>query len=328
MYTNIDTQHALTVFRQWFREFPEEIPSNFPEELFLAVLEIVMTRNIFGFDDTYWLQIAGTAMGTSCACMYATLYYALHERQSILRQHGRRLLYFKRFIDDIIGIWIGGNTPAWTQLQTDLAFGKLRWETTKLTTSVIFLDLEITIDANSRCLTTRTYQKPMNSFLYIPPTSAHPPGVLRSIIYGNLQRFWKQNTESSDYVRVAGQFAQHLIARGHSPDNIRQLFLEVAKTLSRQPTRRDAVDSRNTLFFHWEYHPNGISRRDIRQAYMETCGRHCGFDFDRFVVAFSRPRNLRDALIPTRLSEPAGSRASDYYREIPEPNPATSLRWV
>ena len=329
MYTNIDTRHAMTVFRQWFRDYSIEIPTDFPQELFLAVLEIVMTRNVFSFDDTFWLQIAGTAMGTSCACMYATMYYALHERQSILRSHGHQLPYFKRFIDDIFGIWIGGDTPAWTQFQNDLSFGSLCWETTKLSSSVVFLDLEISLDPDSRCLTTRTYQKAMNLFLYIPPTSAHPPGVLKSIVYGNLQRFWKQNTHRSDFVRVAGQFAQHLIARGHHPDVVRELFLEVGTRLSRHPTPCDNVDPRKTLFFHWEYHPNGISRRDIRRAYTETCAEDSGFDFDRFVVAFSRAPNIRDALMPTRLSEPAGSRASDYFCELPEPiDPKGHLRDV
>jgi hypothetical protein len=126
------------VFRQWFQAFSSEIPKAFPTELFLAVLELVMTRNVFSFDDTFWLQIAGTAMGTSCACMYATMYYALHERQSILPLYGVQLLYFKRFIDDIIGIWIGGDSPAWTQFQSGLSFGLLCWETSKLSSSAVF----------------------------------------------------------------------------------------------------------------------------------------------------------------------------------------------
>jgi hypothetical protein len=329
MYTNIDTHHALIVFRQWFQAFSSEIPKAFPTELFLAVLELVMTRNVFSFDDTFWLQIAGTAMGTSCACMYATMYYALHERQSILPLYGVQLLYFKRFIDDIIGIWIGGDSPAWTQFQSGLSFGLLRWETSKLSSSAVFLDLEISIDLDNQCLTMRTYQKPMNLFLYIPPTSAHPPGVLKSIVYGNLQRFWKQNTRRNDFIHVASQFAHHLIARGHNPDTIRELFLEVGKRLSQQPTSSDNVDPRKTLFFHWEYHPHGLSRRDIRRAYTEICAEDSGFEFDRFVVAFSRAPNIRDALMPTRLSEPAGSRASDYYCELPEPpDPQGHLRDV
>jgi hypothetical protein len=35
MYTNIDTHHALIVFRQWFQDFSSGIPKAFPTELFL-----------------------------------------------------------------------------------------------------------------------------------------------------------------------------------------------------------------------------------------------------------------------------------------------------
>jgi hypothetical protein len=125
MYTNIDTEHAMRVFRHWFTKFSEEIPTNFPVELFLAVLEIIMTQNVFEFDDTHWLQIAGTAMGTSCACMFATLYYALHERLSLLPHYHSQLLYFKRFIDDILGIW-KGNDEQWKSFKRNLdTFGSL-----------------------------------------------------------------------------------------------------------------------------------------------------------------------------------------------------------
>jgi hypothetical protein len=37
---------------------------------------------------------------------------------------------------------------------------------------------------------------------------------------------------------------------------------------------------------------------------------HCGFD--RFVIAYSRPRNLHDALTRMKLSEPQGFCASDF----------------
>jgi hypothetical protein len=79
MYTNIDTPHAMDTFQQWFTTFPDEIPHDFPKDLFLLVLELVMKNSIFQFDDTFWLQLHGTTMGTSTACMYGTLYYAYHE---------------------------------------------------------------------------------------------------------------------------------------------------------------------------------------------------------------------------------------------------------
>jgi hypothetical protein len=331
MYTNIDTAHAMTVFRHWFTEFPEEIPTDFPVALFLAVLEIIMTRNVFEFDDTCWLQIAGTAMGTSCACMFATLYYALHERLSLLPHYHTQLLYFKRFIDDIFGIWIGNNEQ-WSSFKSDLnTFGSLRWEASPLANTAIFLDLEIKLTADQR-IETKTYQKPQNLFLYIPPASAHAPGVIKSTVFGNLQRFWNQNSNISDYQTVTKEFAKHLELRGHE---IRKLFAEAAAMIDRKrttssiPQRRmtSHADPSNTLFLHQEYHPRGISRRMIRRVYRETLEAVSGFD--RFVVAYSRPRNLRDVLMRSKLSEPAGHRASDIIANLPEQkDPTLSLREV
>jgi hypothetical protein len=44
----------------------------------------------------------------------------------------------------------------------------------------------------------KTYEKPTNLFLYIPPTSAHSPGVLKRIIFGNVHRYWYQNSNIDD----------------------------------------------------------------------------------------------------------------------------------
>ena len=73
-------------------------------------------------------------------------------------------------------------------------------------------------------------------------------------------------------------------------------------------TSENAASHQNTLFQHGEYHPRGVSRRDIRRIYRETLGKDSGFD--RFIVAYSRPRNIRDALMKSSLSDTDGVRAS------------------
>jgi hypothetical protein len=47
-------------------------------------------------------------------------------------------------------------------------------------------------------------------------------------------------------------------------------------------------------FIHWEYHPNHIDRKMIRQIYEEKFKGHDGFD--AMNVCYSCPKNLRDAL--------------------------------
>ena len=106
MYTNIDTATALEAFNFLFDHYKKEIPENFPREFFLQALEIVMNRNLFQFDDTFWLQLDGTAMGTPTACLHATISYGVHERNKILPAFNTFLSFYKRFIDDVIGIWM------------------------------------------------------------------------------------------------------------------------------------------------------------------------------------------------------------------------------
>jgi len=84
MYTNIDSKHGPDLIEKWIQEYADDVPQDFPTELLLKLLRIIMTNNVFQFDNTFWLQVCGTSMGTSCACSYATLYWAYIERKSRL----------------------------------------------------------------------------------------------------------------------------------------------------------------------------------------------------------------------------------------------------
>ena len=104
IYNNIDTNHAITVITQWLLDLDNNglLPNGFPIEAVIDAMEIIMKNNIFEFGECYFLQLIGTAMGTSAAVMWATIYFAVHEKHTILPNHGGKLLYYKRLIlDDI-----------------------------------------------------------------------------------------------------------------------------------------------------------------------------------------------------------------------------------
>ena len=107
----------------------------------------------------YFLQLLGTAMGTSAACMWATIYFTCHEIMTLIPKYSRYLLIFKRFIDDMFDILLNDGTPdAWENFKADkINFGILTWEFEEPLQSVDFLDLTIIIERN-RIITT-TYQK-------------------------------------------------------------------------------------------------------------------------------------------------------------------------
>jgi len=112
MYTNIDTTLGIDAIRQFLITNENDLPTNFPVQLFLNILETVMRNNIFSFGETYWIQEAGTAMGTPSACAYATLSYGHYENESILNNFQDNLLFYRCYIDDVFGMWSpNGNNP-------------------------------------------------------------------------------------------------------------------------------------------------------------------------------------------------------------------------
>lgn len=131
MYTNINTTHAMQVFGKWFTEFNDEIPNEFPVEMFLKVLELVMSGNIFQFDDLFFLQEDGAAMGTSVAVLYACFYYGYHERKHLIPTFTRSLKYLRRFVDDKLGIWTGTDEQ-FEDFKKALPFGDLKWTVSNL----------------------------------------------------------------------------------------------------------------------------------------------------------------------------------------------------
>jgi hypothetical protein len=77
MYTNIDTDHALECIATFLRT--HKLALGLPTEALIVGLELIMRWNVFQVGDTFLRQLRGTAMGTRPACMYATLYFAIHE---------------------------------------------------------------------------------------------------------------------------------------------------------------------------------------------------------------------------------------------------------
>jgi hypothetical protein len=326
MYTNIDTEHGLTTIQKWLdlhrQEILEKYPS-YPFDLILELLRLVMTNNVFQFDDCWFHQRNGTAMGTSVACIYATIYYSYHEETHILPTYNPFLRYYRRFIDDVLGIWIPpphNDTAAattWSAFKASLTFGILEWETEDLAHSVNFLDLTISIGIDYR-LHTRTFQKAMNLYLYLCPSSSHPPGVLKGLIFGSIRRFWLQNSAPEDYQNVVRDFFLHLCARGHNPEQLRPLFNQAAERVDstqlnkplRAPNSIETPRAR-PLFFHLQYHPLELPNSIIHETFNSCCPTlRDELQVDRIIIAHSRQPNLRDKLCKTQLTEPEGKRAS------------------
>eukprot|EP00978_Attheya_sp_CCMP212_P035383 scaffold153694_cov43-Attheya_sp.AAC.2 len=80
-------------------------------------------------------------------------------------------------------------------------------------------------------INTRSYEKDLNLHLYIPPQSAHPPGVLRSLIFGRLRQFYNLNGNIEDFQHAAKNFYTYDLKRGYNEELVQPIFIEAAEKL-------------------------------------------------------------------------------------------------
>ena len=103
LYTNIRTEDGLESVRKMFQTHP--LPNILrPEKEILELLELNLSSNDFKFNDQWYLQVSGTAMGKKYAPSYANIDMAILE-QEVLERASKKPLVYLRFLDDIFIIW-------------------------------------------------------------------------------------------------------------------------------------------------------------------------------------------------------------------------------
>jgi hypothetical protein len=287
MYTSIHLGHALPTIKEFLQTTDVGKKIIKDEKLSVSQLEyaieLIMKNNIFKFGDTYWQQIAGTAMGTPPAPNYATFYFAIFEYATIKKFP--ELTYYRRYIDDGFGIWtpMEQHTEAedlrrWNLFKETIGnFGKnhpffieseqlspLCWkfitsdtDTTERSKNKIFLDLNITLTNDSK-IHTKIYEKDLNLYLYLPPHSCHAPGTLKGLIFGFAHRAYALCTNEDDRIPFLRKSYYRLLARGHQATNICPMFqeaIEIIFTAPPVPTLQTEKDTKQPLYFHLPFNP-------------------------------------------------------------------------
>jgi hypothetical protein len=223
------------------------------------------------------------------------------------------LPYLKRFIDDMIGICCGSDEESGLFKATFDGFGKLKWISSDRASQVILFDLTISIGPMSRNINTKTYQKSQNLHLYIPAASAHPGSCFQGTTMGNVIRYGKQNSSPEDFGMLLKQFVDRLSCRGRVMKNVVGGIDTATKymdeNLRKRAAKMVATKEERTLFLHWQYHPKDITRQTLRRLYGESLA---GIDgFEKMTICYSHPKNMREVLTRTSLSEPDEERVSD-----------------
>jgi hypothetical protein len=170
---------------------------------------------------------------------------------------------------------------------------------------VNFLDLTVRIMPVG-LITTRTFQKPMNLYLYRPPSLAQPPSILYGLIFRTLHRYFWQNSDRSDMEHFTNLFFKRLQRRSHTAATLVPLFQKAAARVdtSSMPVPRlgplgPQYNQAETFFLHLPFHPQDPSRTDIQQIFDETLRlalEDAPIGTNRMTIADSRAPNIGDTV--------------------------------
>ena len=157
--------------------------------------QFVLKNNFFEFNNYFFQQISGTAIGSKFAPPYGCIFMDQIETKFLRTQSHQPMAWF-RYIDDIFFIWTYGEEkleefmPDFDAFTPNIQF---TYESSKK--SIAFLDLDVAV-CNAR-LESTVHVKPTDRHQYWHYSSSNPEHTRRSIVFSQTLRvsifvLWKR----------------------------------------------------------------------------------------------------------------------------------------
>lgn len=218
LYPSIPTAFGLKAVRHILRDHFYMYLSNEDIDFYLDLLQWILNHNYISYKGDIYHQISGCAMGTPVAVSYSIMVVFYMERNIT----NTFTLYF-RYIDDVFAI-----SSSHQIVQTFLASfaqicPEIQFDAITIGKVGIFLDLLLSITTNGNVIS-NLYQKPVNTYNYIPPTSSHATRIFSNIIVNELKRYRLNCSLTTDYFNIKLLYYDRLIKRGFNPKFLYPLF--------------------------------------------------------------------------------------------------------
>ncbi|XP_043945576.1 uncharacterized protein LOC122816675 [Protopterus annectens] len=220
LFTSIPNNYGLEAIRQTLND-----SINFTTDeqiLFSALLDMVLSNNVFTFDNRLYLQRWGVAMGTPCANTYANLVVHHWEKSFLFNSlHFTKILLYKRFVDDILLFWNGTPdelTIFIQYLESTTEFFRFTMEYSYV--NINFLDITIIKDARV-FLSTSLYRKSCwkNTLLHF--NSMHLRFIFRNIIKSQFTRLTRLCQDPLKLHEQGDLLEDLFLERGYNPEMVR-----------------------------------------------------------------------------------------------------------
>ena len=187
------------------------------------LIEFTFSLSFVHYNGLFFEQIDGIPMGSHWSVNMANYFMLqLFERDPWFQiQQDFLMSYYRRYIDDIIGIWTGTHFQLIDFFNNmNVMVPEIRFTLVQSLSQITVLDTVLytvpdPFDPNFKIIKFRLHQKELNPYLYIPFNSSHPPHIFSGFITGELIRYARNNTSEFHFHSSARLFKARLVRRGY-----------------------------------------------------------------------------------------------------------------
>lgn len=310
LYTSIPHTLGLEAVRQAIlvSEYTSE-----QQDFIMMLLDFVLSNNYFLFEDRYYLQTAGTAMGANVAPSFAIIFMNFLEESSIYPSplFTAAKLYL-RFIDDIFMVWKGSEES----LSLFMSYLNSISPTISFTSeyssaSINFLDVKIQLMESK--FSTDLFLKPTDRNAYLHYSSNHPRHTLQAIPYSQFLRVKRIVSDPSILDIRLKEMTNKFLKRGYPRPLLNRHLARVASQSRSSLLRPDASTrssrrSTSRLPFVSDFSQLSPSIRDIIYRHWHILSHSYPAVFsDRPLMSFRRGKTLSNYLVKSDLGPLATS---------------------
>ena len=264
-----------------------------------VLLEHCLNKNVFGFDDQFYRQTLGIAMGNPCAPPIAILFLDRFEQRA-LENADKTPPFLVRYIDDYAGIWTEGEealTDFLTYLNSLHPTLRFTLEHSGGESGVPFLDTLVTMktQGNTTKVETELYIKPMNSGIILHYRSAHPTSTKHNIARNQFRRAIRNSSSSDEEKTSIDKIWTLLVKNGYPEKVLKRILREVQR--KNAPTYRGRTDPK-------KYRDGFLCLPYVDEALLHKIQSKVKKSGLNVRIAWKNPNKLRNKLIRSALSKP------------------------
>ena len=311
LYTNIPHDYGLQAIAYWIELYPGRLNLRFSKDFVLEGTKIILENNNCFFNNKYYNQIKGMAMGTIFAPTYATLtmgYLEIKFYQICELKWGkdtRDFIYknLSRFLDDCETLLDTTKVKPEELLETVNSIHQHIQFTMEYGDVAIPL-LDILIKRDKTKVWMDLYHKPTDTQRCLPFSSSHPNHCKRNIpftlarrictIVENQQQKLKHIHELKSNLKKY-EYPETLIANGI------QKALGISQETLTTPIEKN---NKNVLPFIPTHNPNNPNNFHAIKSSINvlTANKSNGFNDIKIIHSRRQPRNLKRILTKAELS--------------------------